>query len=85
MHNLISQTQTDKATVSMDKAARQQKHLFFCCENSHVLVPGRGLQLFLQGSLPVCTDGRMSAGPLDLSVFLAQVCTTALHCTALLC
>ncbi|DBA75057.1 TPA: hypothetical protein ACH3X1_010392 [Trebouxia sp. C0004] len=32
----------------------------------------RGLQLFQEGKLPVCTDGRLSAGPLDLPAFLAQ-------------
>ena len=32
----------------------------------------RGLQLFQEGKLPVCADGRLSAGPLDLPAFLAQ-------------
>ncbi|KAL3133730.1 hypothetical protein ABBQ32_008220 [Trebouxia sp. C0010 RCD-2024] len=32
----------------------------------------RGMQLFQEGKLPVCTDGRLSAGPLDLPAFLAQ-------------
>ena len=31
------------------------------------------MQLFEAGKLPVCTDGRLSAGPLDLPAFLAQV------------
>ncbi|KAL3143278.1 hypothetical protein ABBQ38_002121 [Trebouxia sp. C0009 RCD-2024] len=32
----------------------------------------RGMQLFQEGKLPLCTDGRLSAGPLDLPAFLAQ-------------
>lgn len=32
----------------------------------------RGLQLFQDGTLAACTDGRLSAGPLDLAAFLAQ-------------
>lgn len=32
----------------------------------------RGLQLFQEGALAACTDGRLSAGPLDLTEFLAQ-------------
>lgn len=31
------------------------------------------MQLFQEGKLPLCTDGRLSAGPLDLPAFLAQV------------
>lgn len=31
------------------------------------------MQLFQEDKLPVCTDGRLSAGPLDLPAFLAQV------------
>ncbi len=32
----------------------------------------RGLQLFQEGALAACTDGRLSAGPLDLIEYLAQ-------------
>ena len=32
----------------------------------------RGLQLFQEGALAACTDGRLSAGPLDLTEYLAQ-------------
>ncbi|KAK9814732.1 hypothetical protein WJX72_010670 [[Myrmecia] bisecta] len=32
----------------------------------------RAMQLFQEGQLPVCMDGRLSAGPVDLPTFLAQ-------------
>lgn len=32
----------------------------------------RALQLYQQGRLPECTDGRLSAGPVDIAAFLAQ-------------
>lgn len=32
----------------------------------------RALKLWQAGQLPECTDGRLSAGPVDLAAFLAQ-------------
>ena len=32
----------------------------------------RALQLWQSGELPECTDGRLSAGPVDMAAFLAQ-------------
>ena len=35
----------------------------------------RGLQLYQKGQLPEVTDGRLSAGPVDLARFLQQPAT----------
>ena len=32
----------------------------------------RALQLHMEGQLPVSSDGRLSAGPVDVAAFLAQ-------------
>lgn len=40
----------------------------------HLAITGgiRALQLWQSGDLPECTDGRLSAGPVDMAAFLAQ-------------
>ncbi|BDA46570.1 hypothetical protein COCOBI_09-0220 [Coccomyxa sp. Obi] len=41
----------------------------FDCARPFVL---RAVQLYREGRLPECTDGRVSAGPVDIAAFLAQ-------------
>ncbi len=49
-----------------------QQHLCSRSSQNQRFLLHRGLQLFQEGKLPVCADGRLSAGPLDLPAFLAQ-------------